>query len=76
MRPGALMFVFVPAFNILWTGLDDEVEHVQRFTRGSLRPALAKAGLEIVHLRYFDSLGFAAALLVRAPRKNRPFLLF
>jgi SAM-dependent methyltransferase len=66
MRAGAPMFVFVPAFNTLWTSLDDEVEHVQRFTRRSLRPALAKAGFEILDLRYFDSLGFPAALAVRA----------
>jgi SAM-dependent methyltransferase len=69
MRADALMFVFVPAFNILWTSLDDEVEHVQRFTRGSLRPAFVKAGFEVLDLRYFDSLGFPAALAVRALEK-------
>jgi SAM-dependent methyltransferase len=66
MRAGGLMFVFVPAFNVLWTSLDDEVQHVQRFTRKTLRAAFEKAGFQILDLRYFDSLGFPAALMVRA----------
>jgi SAM-dependent methyltransferase len=69
MRGGALMFLFVPAFNVLWTSLDDEVQHVQRFTRRTLRPPLVKAGFEILDLHYFDSLGFPAALAVRALEK-------
>jgi SAM-dependent methyltransferase len=60
------LFVFVPAFAILWTSLDDEVDHVRRFTRASLTRALAGAGLAIEQCRYFDSLGFPAALCVRA----------
>jgi putative flippase GtrA len=65
LRPGGTLFVFVPAFEILWTSLDDEVEHVQRFTRRTLGGALARAGFELESLRYFDSLGFVAALAVR-----------
>jgi SAM-dependent methyltransferase len=65
MRPGASIFVFVPAFNLLWTSLDDEVGHVQRFTRKTLNRALSLAGFESIQFRYFDSLGFPAALTVR-----------
>ena len=65
MRPGASIFVFVPAFNLLWTSLDDEVGHVQRFTRKTLYSALSLAGFESIKFRYFDSLGFPAALTVR-----------
>jgi len=36
LRPRGTLFVFVPAFDILWTSLDDEVGHVQRFTRQTL----------------------------------------
>jgi SAM-dependent methyltransferase len=59
------LFVFVPAFAVLWTSLDDEVEHVRRFTRASLTRALAGGGFVIEQCRYFDSLGFPAALCVR-----------
>jgi putative flippase GtrA/SAM-dependent methyltransferase len=65
LRPGGCLFVFVPAFNILWTSLDDEVGHVQRFTRRTLNATLTKAGFKIEASRYFDSLGFFAALAVR-----------
>jgi len=64
-RDGRL-FVFVPAFNLLWTSLDDEVAHVQRFTRRSLREVLQQAGFQVETLRYFDSAGFPAALAVKA----------
>jgi SAM-dependent methyltransferase len=69
LRPGGALFVFVPAFDILWTSLDDEVEHVRRFTRRTLADVLAKAGFELESLRYFDSLGFVAALSVRLLEK-------
>jgi len=65
LRPGGRLFVFVPAFDILWTSLDDEVGHVQRFRRRSLKAHLAQAGFEVRSMRYFDSAGFPAALAVR-----------
>jgi SAM-dependent methyltransferase len=65
LRPGERLFVFVPAFNILWTSLDDEVAHVQRFTRRTLNVRLARAGFKVESSHYFDSLGFFAALSVR-----------
>jgi SAM-dependent methyltransferase len=65
MRPGGSFFVFVPAFNVLWTSLDDEVGHVQRFTQQTLGANLVAAGFRVEEMSYFDSLGFPAALMVR-----------
>jgi SAM-dependent methyltransferase len=65
LRPGGTLFAFVPAFQTLWTSLDDEVRHVRRFTRRTLTDTLRRSGLEIEASRYFDSLGFVAALGVR-----------
>ena len=42
LRQNGLPFVFVPAFNALWTSLDDEVGHVQRFTQRSLHRYLER----------------------------------
>jgi SAM-dependent methyltransferase len=67
------LFVFVPAFNLLWTSLDDEVGHVQRFTRSSLASALTKTGFTLESTRYFDSAGFPAALTVKVLEKLRLF---
>lgn len=71
--PGGTVFIFVPAFRMLWTSLDDEVGHVTRFTRKTLRKALEDSGLEIQRMEYFDSLGFAAALTVRLLEKMKLF---
>jgi putative flippase GtrA/SAM-dependent methyltransferase len=69
LRQGGRLFVFVPAFDVLWTSLDDEVEHVQRFTRQSLTADLENARFAIETSRYFDSAGFFAALTVRLLEK-------
>jgi SAM-dependent methyltransferase len=65
LRPGGELFVFVPAFRLLWTSLDTEVGHVTRFTRSSLSAALRGGGFRVTQMSYFDSLGFPAALAVR-----------
>ena len=65
LRRDGLILVFVPAFELLWTSLDDEVGHVRRFTRRSLGEALNRAGFAIARMEYFDCIGFPAALAVR-----------
>jgi SAM-dependent methyltransferase len=65
LKPNRKLFVFVPAHQILWTSLDDEVQHVRRFDRRSLRLALEGAGFRVEDMKYFDFLGFPAALGVR-----------
>ena len=69
LRPSGRLFVFVPAFNILWTSLDTEVGHIQRFTRRTLVAQLSAAGFEVKSVRYFDSAGFFAALAIRMLEK-------
>lgn len=71
-RDGAL-FIFVPAFELIWTSLDDQVRHNRRFTKATLKRALSKAGFEVAELRYFDSLGFISALLIRFIETIRSF---
>ena len=65
LRQNGVLFVFVPAFNVLWTSLDGEVGHVQRFTRRSLHRYLEQAGIKVEKSRYFDSAGFPAAIAVK-----------
>ena len=55
--------MFVPAFNA--TTLDDEVGHVQRFTKATLKIALLQGGFSPHRLHYFDCLGFPAALAIK-----------
>ncbi len=65
LRPNGTLFIFVPAFEILWTSLDNEVGHLKRFTRASLTRALQDAGFYPERMKYFDSLGFPSAFAVR-----------
>ena len=69
--PRGRLFVYVPAFPVLYTSMDARVRHVRRYTRTTLRNSLVAAGFEILELRYADSLGFAATLLFKALDNGR-----
>ena len=53
MAPGGHMLVTVPAFNWLWSGHDEFLEHRRRYTRQGLERVLDAAGLEVLKSRYF-----------------------
>jgi SAM-dependent methyltransferase len=63
--PGGRLFVYVPAFPVLFTSMDAKVRHVRRYTRATLHTSLKHAGFEIRMMRYADSLGFPATLLFK-----------
>jgi SAM-dependent methyltransferase len=63
LRKGGRLFIFVPAFPVLWSRLDDHVEHQRRYRRAPLVAMLRRVGFILEHTRYADSLGFFAALL-------------
>lgn len=63
LRSGGRLFIFVPAFPILWSRLDDHVEHQRRYRRTPMRAMLRRAGFVLERSRYADCLGFFAALL-------------
>jgi SAM-dependent methyltransferase len=65
LRRGGRLFVFVPAFPLLWSRLDDHVEHQRRYRRGPLVTMLSRAGFVVLRCGYADCLGFFAALLFR-----------
>ena len=62
MKPGATLFVYVPAFNHLRTSMDDLVGHHRRYTRKSLMKLLNSAGLEVEEAAYTDFLGYFATI--------------
>ena len=63
LRSGGRLFIFVPAFPILWSRLDDHVEHQRRYRRAPMVAMLRRAGFVVARCRYADCLGFFAALL-------------
>ena len=59
---GGQLLIYVPAFQCLWTSLDDRVKHYRRYRRRQLEQLARSAGLTVRKTRYMDSLGFFAAL--------------
>ncbi|MCS5620271.1 MAG: class I SAM-dependent methyltransferase [Myxococcota bacterium] len=62
LEPGGELFLYVPAFEILFSANDARVGHVRRYRRGQLVERVREAGFEITHARYVDSIGFVAGL--------------
>lgn len=65
LRPDGRLFLYVPAFPVLYSTMDALVGHHRRYTGPSLAAALRDAGFRVLHWRYADSLGFLAALAYR-----------
>ena len=65
LRPGGRLFVYVPAFPLLFSANDRRVGHLRRYRRDGLSAAVRAAGFELERADYVDSLGFLAGLLYR-----------
>jgi SAM-dependent methyltransferase len=65
LKPGGRAVFWVPAFECLWSGMDDLVEHCRRYTRRTLEESFQGAGFEVEKSFYQDSLGFFFALLFK-----------
>lgn len=65
LKPGGILLIYVPAFNILYSAFDAKIGHLRRYRRGTLASLVLAAGLQIVELRYVDSIGFLVALVFR-----------
>jgi SAM-dependent methyltransferase len=62
LAKGGRLLVYVPAFQILWTSLDERLKHYRRYRRAGMERLARSAGLGVCKTRYVDSLGFFAAL--------------
>jgi len=65
LKPGGRLLVYVPAFQLLYSSMDDHVGHFRRYRRGTLVTSLRQAGFEVDRARYVDSLGFFATLVYK-----------
>ena len=58
LRMDGSLVIFVPAFDLLMSGLDRRLGHHRRYTTGSLRRLLEGAGFTVTALRYYNLVGF------------------
>lgn len=65
LKPGGRAVFWVPAFEALWTAMDDRVEHRRRYTRRSLEQAFCRAGFQVEQCFYQDSVGFFVTLMFK-----------
>jgi SAM-dependent methyltransferase len=70
LKPGGALLIYVPAFECLWTSLDEKVFHFRRYTKRSLRRLVEQEGFTIEQVRYADCLGFIAAFIFRLFNRN------
>jgi SAM-dependent methyltransferase len=68
------LLVYVPAFECLWTNLDDKVKHYRRYRRADLESLARFAGLSVRESRYVDSVGFVAAFGFKIFGNKRGYL--
>lgn len=65
LTKNGLLYLYVPAFNILYSTMDKKVGHFRRYTHKKLLHQLEKAGFTVISWQYIDSIGFFVSLLYR-----------
>ena len=65
LRDDGRLLVYVPAFPVLFTRMDQRVGHLRRYRRHDLRAKVDAAGFDVLRNDYVDSLGFLATLVYR-----------
>jgi SAM-dependent methyltransferase len=71
LRPGGLLVVTVPAFEVLWDEHDEINHHRRRYTATGLRKTLEGVGLDLLQVRYLFRGLFIPKLLVRLVNAGR-----
>lgn len=66
LKKDGLLFIYVPAFPLLYGPMDRAVGHYRRYTRESLTTVLRAAGFDVLRTAYADSLGFPASLALKS----------
>ena len=65
LREDGRLLVYVPAFPVLFTRMDERVGHLRRYRCNDLRAKVDAAGFDVLRNDYVDSLGFLATLVYR-----------
>lgn len=71
LGPGKLVAITVPAFQFLWSGHDEFLEHRRRYTIRALESAMRGSGLTVVHSNYYFGGVFPVAAAVRLAARSR-----
>jgi 2-polyprenyl-3-methyl-5-hydroxy-6-metoxy-1,4-benzoquinol methylase len=81
LRPGGRAVLWVPAFSLLYSDFDRKIGHYRRYRRPELRTQLLRAGYEVRDIRYVNTVGAVAWLVLarflrRTPTNGTPVKVF
>lgn len=81
VRQGGYIVLVCPAFRFAMSPVDIATGHVRRYTKRTMRTALTAAGLEVVDLKYANSLGLICyyaftSLLRRQPSTGATMIFY
>lgn len=65
LNKGGLLIAYVPALTWLFSDLDRRVGHYRRYSKRDLLRLAGEAQLELITVRYVDSIGFLASLYLK-----------
>ena len=70
LQSGGKIFIYVPAFQVLYSSFDKQIGHFRRYRKDDLAPFLEQNGFEVTQAKYVDSMGFVLALIYKFINKN------
>lgn len=81
LRPGGRLILWVPALQLLYSDFDRKIGHYRRYRKGELKEQLTRAGYQVAEIRYVNSVGALAWLVVarlmhRAPTGGRSVKIY
>lgn len=74
LNKGGKIFIFVPAYQMLWSDHDVDNHHYRRYTRKELNDKLLNAGFQIKKSSYWNTILFPPILGIRKLKNFRPSL--
>ena len=70
LKPGGRMLIYVPAFQFLYSSMDEKVGHFRRYRKNELIHKSELAGFSVVSAEYADSVGFFASIAYKYLNKG------
>ena len=73
MPNGGKLILYLPASNIVWSNLDEMVNHKRRYSKKNLQYILSKSNFEIESIFYADFIGWLVLLIAKILKINLDF---
>jgi SAM-dependent methyltransferase len=70
LRKGGKLFLYVPAFQFLFSSMDSRVGHFRRYSKSGIIAKLQESGFVVEFATYVDSIGFFASIFFKYFGRN------